>query len=93
MAERDVPAALDKVLEVTGQEKLFVIGQSMGATILFSALSEIKRFDDKVIHFDAPIRVCKNQFPLQMRAPLSCPLRFRELTLHRITPKQQTARF
>ena len=54
MAEYDVPAALDKVLEVTKQEKIFLVGQSMGATILFSTLSENKRFDDKVgVAFDS----------------------------------------
>ena len=38
MADRDVPAAIDEILNVTKQEKIFVIGQSMGGTILFSFL-------------------------------------------------------
>lgn len=45
MAEHDVPAALDKIREVTKQMKLFMVGHSMGATILFSFLSQIKFCD------------------------------------------------
>lgn len=47
MAERDVPAALDKIFNVTKQEKVFVIGHSMGATILFAFLSD---YDFKYYH-------------------------------------------
>ena len=48
MADRDSPAAIDKILNVTKQEKIFVIGQSMGGTILFSFLSEHTEYNDKV---------------------------------------------
>ena len=48
MADRDVPAAIDEILNVTKQEKIFVIGQSMGGTILFSFLSEHMEYNDKV---------------------------------------------
>ena len=32
MAHYDIPANIDKILEVTGKEKLFYIGHSMGTT-------------------------------------------------------------
>lgn len=52
MADRDVPAAIDKILEVSKKEKLFVVGQSMGGTILFAFLSQEmhKKYHEKVLH-------------------------------------------
>jgi len=32
MGQYDIPAMMTKVLEVTGQEKIFYIGHSMGTT-------------------------------------------------------------
>lgn len=32
MGEFDIPAMIDKVLEVSGEEKIFYIGHSMGTT-------------------------------------------------------------
>ena len=48
MAEYDVPAIFDKIMEVTNQKKIHAIGQSMGTTILFAFLSENHSYDDKV---------------------------------------------
>lgn len=48
MAERDVPAVLDKILDITGQSKVYVVGQSMGGTVLSAFLSENHKYDDKV---------------------------------------------
>ena len=48
MAEYDVPASLDKIIELTGQDKIHLIGQSMGTTVLFAFLSENHLYDDKV---------------------------------------------
>ncbi|XP_003743442.2 gastric triacylglycerol lipase [Galendromus occidentalis] len=59
MAEYDFPAALDKVLQVTGQKKVYLIGQSMGATTLFAALSENKKYDDKILLYAALVPVIR----------------------------------
>ena len=48
MADRDVPAILDMIFETTGQDALYVAGQSMGTTIMFSMLSENHKYDKKV---------------------------------------------
>ena len=49
MAEQDLPAVLDKVLNETSQPKIYLVGHSMGATVLFASLSENHSYDDKVI--------------------------------------------
>lgn len=48
MAERDVPAVIDKMLAATGQDKIYLVGHSMGTTILTAFLSENHDYDDKV---------------------------------------------
>lgn len=48
MAERDMPAVMDKVLKVTHQSKVYLAGQSMGGTILFAFLSENHNYDNNV---------------------------------------------
>lgn len=48
MADFDVPAFLDKIVEVTKQDKIHLIGQSMGTTILFAFLSENHTYDKMV---------------------------------------------
>lgn len=51
MAERDLPAVIDKVLNSTGQPKVYLVGQSMGATVMFAFLSENHKYDDKVYFY------------------------------------------
>lgn len=48
MAERDLPAVFDKVLEVTSHRKFHVLGHSMGATVAYAFFSENHDYDDKV---------------------------------------------
>lgn len=48
MAERDIPAVFDKIFEETKQDGLYAIGQSMGATSMFSMLSENHDYDERV---------------------------------------------
>lgn len=48
MAERDMPAVLDKALETTKQAKMYLAGQSMGGTVLFAFLAKNHNYDDKV---------------------------------------------
>ena len=40
MAEYDLPAVVDKVCEVSNNEKVWYIGHSQGTLIAFAALSE-----------------------------------------------------
>ena len=45
----DLPAAIDHVLEVTGQKNLFYIGHSMGTTTYHVLLSTRPEYNDKVL--------------------------------------------
>nr|XP_022912359.1 lipase 3-like [Onthophagus taurus] len=45
----DLPAMIDYILEVTGQEKLFYIGHSQGTTSFFVMASERPEYNDKII--------------------------------------------
>ncbi|KAM9379596.1 lipase member M-like [Phaethornis superciliosus] len=48
MAKFDLPAAIDFILEKTGQEKLYYIGYSQGTTIAFIAFSTMPDLAQKV---------------------------------------------
>lgn len=45
----DLPASIDKVLQVTGLNKLLYIGYSMGTTSAFVMLSERPEYNNKLI--------------------------------------------
>ncbi|OWR49465.1 lysosomal acid lipase [Danaus plexippus plexippus] len=49
----DLPASIDKVLEVTGLPKIMYIGFSMGTTSFFITLSEKPEYNDKVLAYMA----------------------------------------
>ncbi|XP_049878296.1 lipase 1-like [Pectinophora gossypiella] len=49
----DVPAMIDRVLNITGLPKLLYIGYSMGTTSFFTMMSERPEYNDKVIAFVA----------------------------------------
>lgn len=48
MAERDAPVFMDKILSETNHSKVYIVGSSMGTTVMFSMLSENHNYDDKV---------------------------------------------
>ena len=56
MAERDVPAFLNKILAQTKQSQLHIVGQSMGTTTVFGFLSENHAYDGKVYEMQVYIR-------------------------------------
>ena len=49
MANYDLPAMLNYVLNVTGREKLFYVGHSQGTLIAFARLSRDHVLADKVL--------------------------------------------
>lgn len=48
MADRDFPAVLDFIFAETGQEKINIVGHSMGGTIPFAYFSQNHTYDDRV---------------------------------------------
>jgi pimeloyl-ACP methyl ester carboxylesterase len=44
----DVPATIDLILNVTGTEKLYYVGHSMGTTQFFVTMSELPDYNDKI---------------------------------------------
>uniref|UniRef100_A0A8R1UGZ8 glucuronosyltransferase n=1 Tax=Pristionchus pacificus TaxID=54126 RepID=A0A8R1UGZ8_PRIPA len=61
MAEFDLPAAIDKVLLVTGAERVYYAGHSQGTTVLFGKLARDPAFTSKIARFFAlaPITTAK----------------------------------
>ncbi|CAH0718898.1 unnamed protein product, partial [Brenthis ino] len=49
----DLPACIDKVLNVTGLQKLLYVGYSMGTTTAFIMLSERPEYNDKLLSYVA----------------------------------------
>lgn len=49
MAEKDVPAVLGRILETTGQKKVYLVGHSQGAVLLLAFMSEFHEYDELVI--------------------------------------------
>lgn len=48
MADFDLPASVDFILNETKQSKLYLTGDSMGGTIVLAFLSEHHSYDSKV---------------------------------------------
>ncbi|XP_061564756.1 gastric triacylglycerol lipase [Cololabis saira] len=48
MALKDLPAVVDHILKVTGQEQIFYIGHSQGTTIAFMAFSSLPALASKI---------------------------------------------
>ena len=48
MAQYDLPAMINKVLEITGQEKLFYVGHSMGTTTFMAMAATKPEMAEKV---------------------------------------------
>lgn len=49
MAMNDVPATMDKITAVSGNEKMLYIGYSMGTTVYFITLSEMPQYNNRII--------------------------------------------
>uniref|UniRef100_A0A3P9CRH9 Lipase n=2 Tax=Haplochromini TaxID=319058 RepID=A0A3P9CRH9_9CICH len=48
LALKDLPAVVDHILKVTGQEQIFYIGHSQGTTIAFMAFSTLPKLASKI---------------------------------------------
>lgn len=48
MGYYDLPVTIDRILDVTQQEKIFYIGHSQGTTIFFVLLSERPEYNAKI---------------------------------------------
>lgn len=48
LAQYDVPATIDYILEVTGKKYLYIVAHSQGTTSVFAMLSEAPDYNDKV---------------------------------------------
>ncbi|CAL8080467.1 unnamed protein product [Orchesella dallaii] len=69
MGVYDLPAVLDKIKEVTGNDRIYYVGHSMGTTAYFVGLSEKPELNDRIIaayllspvayigHANTPIRL------------------------------------
>ena len=73
MGYYDLPAMINKVLETTGQEKLFYTGHSMGTTAFMVMANVHPEMNDKVelAHFLAPVAYMEHaESPLRYLAPI-----------------------
>ena len=74
MAQYDLPAMLNKVLDTTGEEKLFYIGHSMGTTTYMAMTNMYPEMNDKIIlaNFLAPIAFVEHmRSPIALIAPIT----------------------
>lgn len=49
----DLPAAIDYILSITQQEKIYYLGHSQGTTSFFVMMSEKPEYNEKIIKFAA----------------------------------------
>lgn len=48
MGTYDLPAAIDHILEVTGQQQLVYIGHSLGTTVFYVMASTLPEYSNKI---------------------------------------------
>jgi pimeloyl-ACP methyl ester carboxylesterase len=67
MGVYDLPAAIDYVLEQTGQDNLYYVGHSMGTTMFFVLTSSLPQYNAK-------IRLMTSLAPIGYMAYVTSPL-------------------
>lgn len=67
MGVYDLPAVVDYVLNVTGEQKLHYIGHSMGTTMFYVLMSERPQYKSKIL---AMYSLAPVAFLLHMASPL-----------------------
>lgn len=79
MGVYDTPAVTDKIIEVSGQPKIFYVGHSQGTTQYMVSLSEVPEMNDKiaagfllapVVHMGHMNNPCRTLFPLLNTDPV-----------------------
>jgi pimeloyl-ACP methyl ester carboxylesterase len=73
IAEFDVPAVIDSVLQWTGKSKVIYVGHSQGSTIMFALLSSKPAYNEKISIFAAlaPVAYLKHtESPLYVYASM-----------------------
>ncbi|XP_063381227.1 lipase 1-like [Cydia fagiglandana] len=92
MGRFDLPAYIDYILEVTGQEKVHFIGHSQGATSFLTGMSLRPEYNEKIISFQglAPAAFFyNNRNPVFLNiAPFERVLEVSELNFILILPKE-----
>uniref|UniRef100_A0A7N8X1W6 Lipase n=1 Tax=Mastacembelus armatus TaxID=205130 RepID=A0A7N8X1W6_9TELE len=71
LALKDLPAVVDHILKVTGQEQIFYIGHSQGTTIAFIAFSTLPKLASKIRLFFGLAPVATVAFASSPMAQLS----------------------
>ena len=72
MGKYDIPAMIDKILEKTGQEKIFYIGHSMGTTGFMAMANDRPQYQEHIhmATFLAPVAFVEHMAsPLRYLAP------------------------
>jgi len=72
MAEFDLPASIDYVIDVTGQEKIHFVGHSMGTTTFMAMVNSRPEYADKILMANllAPVAYLTNiKSPVKLLAP------------------------
>jgi pimeloyl-ACP methyl ester carboxylesterase len=67
MGVYDLPAAIDYILNKTGDHKLYYIGHSMGTTMFYALLSERPQYNSKI---RAMFSLCPVAFTTHITSPL-----------------------
>jgi len=79
MARFDIPAVIDKMLNVTGFEQIYYIGHSMGTTMTFAMLATQPKYNKVIRTMFALAPVAKVEHvrsPLRLLAPVSSQVSF-----------------
>jgi len=79
MAEFDLPACLDYILQATGYSQLYYVGHSMGTTTAFAMLSTKIEYNDKIKTYLAmgPVATLNYvQTPIKYLAPFATEINF-----------------
>lgn len=93
MAEYDLPAMLDYIQQVTGQERISYVGFSQGSTVALAALSSQPELAQrlKAVALMGPVSYMTHleSQPLKMLASLNSDLLFTLLGVHEFLPSKR----
>ena len=85
MALEDLPATIDKVLEVTGASQLFYVAYSQGATAAYAGLSVLSGLQDKIkllVSLAPAVYMTDTQSPIRVLAPYAKDIAVNLITIY-----------